>query len=189
MRMESPLNQRLRRSPPDVVYTPIDVTSSEMGESTSDLDKGKYAEHMVFAELVRRGAEVYTPIVDRGIDAVIRRKDGSYAEIQVKATEAYNQAGYFNVPDLDDHLDDPFYIVCVDMNKENSLEKAVLSGDYPGYLPKRPLPNVWVLNVDEFRKFETSGHRLPIYESRKPENKKPYLLLSDAYMAWDRLTA
>ena len=29
MRMESPLNQRLRRSPPDVVYTPIDVTSLE----------------------------------------------------------------------------------------------------------------------------------------------------------------
>ena len=28
MRMESPLNQRLRWSPPDVVYTPIDVTSS-----------------------------------------------------------------------------------------------------------------------------------------------------------------
>ena len=30
MRMESPLNQRLRRSPPDVVYTPIDVTSSPL---------------------------------------------------------------------------------------------------------------------------------------------------------------
>ena len=29
MRMESPLNQRLRRSPPDVVYTPIDVTSGD----------------------------------------------------------------------------------------------------------------------------------------------------------------
>ena len=29
MRMESPLNQRLRRSPPDVVYTPIDVTSAQ----------------------------------------------------------------------------------------------------------------------------------------------------------------
>ena len=29
MRMESPLNQRLRWSPPDVVYTPIDVTSSK----------------------------------------------------------------------------------------------------------------------------------------------------------------
>ena len=32
MRMESPLRQRLRRSPPDVVYTPIDVTS--VGDST-----------------------------------------------------------------------------------------------------------------------------------------------------------
>ena len=30
MRMESPLNQRLRRSPPDVVYTPFDVTSNDM---------------------------------------------------------------------------------------------------------------------------------------------------------------
>ena len=28
MRMESPLNQRLRWLPPDVVYTPIDVTST-----------------------------------------------------------------------------------------------------------------------------------------------------------------
>ena len=30
LRMESPLNQRLRRSPPDVVYTPIDVTSAKL---------------------------------------------------------------------------------------------------------------------------------------------------------------
>ena len=29
MRMESPLNQRLKWSPPDVVYTPIDVTSEQ----------------------------------------------------------------------------------------------------------------------------------------------------------------
>ena len=35
MRMESPLNQRLRWSPPDVVYTPIDVTSH--GTSTITL--------------------------------------------------------------------------------------------------------------------------------------------------------
>ena len=35
MRMESPLNQRLRRSPPDVVYTPIDVTSSSRRHRSS----------------------------------------------------------------------------------------------------------------------------------------------------------
>ena len=34
MRMESPLNQRLRWSPPDVVYTPIDVTSSRAKRNT-----------------------------------------------------------------------------------------------------------------------------------------------------------
>ena len=33
MRMESPLNQRLRWSPPDVVYTPIDVTSRPMSDA------------------------------------------------------------------------------------------------------------------------------------------------------------
>ena len=37
--MESPLNQRLRRSPPDVVYTPIDVTSGQTRlTDNSDLD-------------------------------------------------------------------------------------------------------------------------------------------------------
>ena len=35
MRMESPLNQRLRRSPPDVVYTPIDVTSCHIMENVT----------------------------------------------------------------------------------------------------------------------------------------------------------
>ena len=50
-----------------------------MSENRSNLGKGKYAEHLVFAELVRRGAEVYTPIVDTGIDAVITKGGGDYA--------------------------------------------------------------------------------------------------------------
>ena len=41
MRMESPLNQRLRRSPPDVVYTPIDVTSIQHGKLTGEGNKDK----------------------------------------------------------------------------------------------------------------------------------------------------
>ena len=40
MRMESPLNQRLRWSPPDVVYTPIDVTSSRMSQLAVEDSKG-----------------------------------------------------------------------------------------------------------------------------------------------------
>ena len=42
MRMESPLNQRLRRSPPDVVYTPIDVTSLDI---IRQLDLGQHPVH------------------------------------------------------------------------------------------------------------------------------------------------
>ena len=37
MRMESPLNQRLRWSPPDVVYTPIDVTSEQAWIDANDI--------------------------------------------------------------------------------------------------------------------------------------------------------
>ncbi len=40
MRMESPLNQRLRRSPPDVVYTPIDVTSVNDAPALVEADVG-----------------------------------------------------------------------------------------------------------------------------------------------------
>ena len=46
MRMESPLNQRLRRSPPDVVYTPIDVTSSLLIYSAPDTAKVAHIQRM-----------------------------------------------------------------------------------------------------------------------------------------------
>ena len=63
MRMESPLNQRLRRSPPDVVYTPIDVTSSGMNALTKSLAK-EYGEHGItanaIAPLVKREVEKQT---------------------------------------------------------------------------------------------------------------------------------
>ena len=42
MRMESPLNQRLRRSPPDVVYTPIDVTSVAARTHVGVFTRGAY---------------------------------------------------------------------------------------------------------------------------------------------------
>ena len=38
---ESPLNQRLRRSPPDVVYTPIDVTSTPSRQAVTSRQRPK----------------------------------------------------------------------------------------------------------------------------------------------------
>jgi hypothetical protein len=62
----------------------------------SSQHKGKLGELFVFGELLRRGAELYTPVVDTGIDAVVRGQRGAYKEIQVKSTEANEQDRYFN---------------------------------------------------------------------------------------------
>jgi len=64
--------------------------------------KGKLAEFLVFRKLVEEGADLYLPAIDTGIDAVIKKKDGIYIEIQVKSTTAKAQAGCFNVYDLED---------------------------------------------------------------------------------------
>ena len=58
--------------------------------------KGTGGELLVFSELLRRGAELYTPLVDIGVDAVVRGPKGTYIELQVKATEEPEQDRYFN---------------------------------------------------------------------------------------------
>ena len=52
-------------------------------ESTSR-HTGKRAEFLVFGELIRRNADVYLPIIDIGIDAIVRQLDGTHLDIQVK---------------------------------------------------------------------------------------------------------
>ena len=65
-------------------------------------EKGKLGELYVFGQLIKRGAMPFLPIADiRGVDAVIRKKDGTYVEVQIKTTWTEEMAGYFNVPKLD----------------------------------------------------------------------------------------
>lgn len=71
-------------------------------EKIGATEKGKLGELYVFSELIRRGAMPFLPIADiSGVDAVIRRKDGTYVEIQIKTTWTEEMKGYFNVPKLD----------------------------------------------------------------------------------------
>lgn len=47
---------------------------------------GKRIEHYVISLMLKEGLDVYLPMVDDdGIDAVIKRPDGSFVEVQVKA--------------------------------------------------------------------------------------------------------
>ena len=53
---------------------------------TSLASFGKRIEHFLIGQMLKEGLDVYLPIVDdKGIDAVVRRPDGSYVEVQIKA--------------------------------------------------------------------------------------------------------
>lgn len=78
--------------------------------------KGKLGELYVFQKLIERGAMPFLPIADdRGVDAIVLKKDGSDVEIQIKTTWLPEQAGYFNIPGLIPR--DDFFIVCVTMTE------------------------------------------------------------------------
>jgi hypothetical protein len=102
--------------------------------------KGKRAEYYVFGELIKRGFDLYLPVLDIGVDATIRGKDGSaYVELQVKSTEAENQAGYFNVYDLEPSPN--LFIICVDMSEAKSRKY----GD----------PEIWILPSAVYKRHAT----------------------------------
>ena len=86
-------------------------------ERTSQ-QKGKRAEFLVFGKLIEKGADLYLPVIDIGIDAIIKKKDNTLLQIQVKSTEASKQAGCFNVCELELYEGKELFIVCVDMSKE-----------------------------------------------------------------------
>ena len=139
--------------------------------------KGKQAEFLVFGELIKRGAELYLPVIDRGIDAIIKKKDGKYLQIQVKSTEAPEQAGWFNVKELEQYEGKGLFIVCVEMSKEP--------------------PEIWVLPSEVFMEHATRSrskegsyqYRLGIdSKDTKHGNEKRRILLEKCREVWEPLT-
>ncbi|MCK4417768.1 MAG: hypothetical protein KAV99_06335 [Candidatus Latescibacteria bacterium] len=145
--------------------------------SIEDLRKGKSAEYFVFSELIERGADVYLPAVDIGTDAIVRRKDGSYLEIQVKATETPIMAGCFNVYNLDYDARKSFFIVGVDLSQQP--------------------PEAWIFPSLIFMKHATvwkskqGSKRYTLildYKDRKHGNKLRRNILQKYLGAWQLLT-
>ena len=55
---------------------------------------GKRIEFSIIAQLLKEGRDVYIPLVDDiGIDAVIRKPDGTFVELQIKARSEEVNAG------------------------------------------------------------------------------------------------
>ena len=85
-------------------------------EKMGTTEKGKLGELYVFSKLIQKGAMPFLPIADiKGVDAVVRKRDDTYIEIQAKSTWPPEQAGYFNVPDLDVRKN--LFIVCLIMGE------------------------------------------------------------------------
>lgn len=61
---------------------------------------GKRIEFWLIGQMLKEGLDVYVPLVDdNAIDAVIRRTDGSFAEVQIKARSkdvAFGDAALFS---------------------------------------------------------------------------------------------
>ena len=68
------------------------------------------------SELLKRGADVYLPAADtRGVDAVVRKKDGSFLDVQIKTHSTEYMANWFDVYDVEKHETDRFVIIGVNM--------------------------------------------------------------------------
>ena len=62
---------------------------------------GKRIEYSIIGEMLKEGLDVYTPMVDdMGIDAIVRKSDGTFLEVQIKARSLvvkFGDAGLFSV--------------------------------------------------------------------------------------------
>ena len=75
------------------------------------------------------------PLADiGGVDAVVRRQDGTYVEIQVKTTWTEEMKGYFNVPDL--------------IVRKNFFIVGLIYANLPGQIEE--MPEAWIIPSDVF---------------------------------------
>src|SRR5437660_3150463 len=66
------------------------LPASEDFDESENLDsqtKGKMGELAVLGELLKRGFQVYQPMVDTGIDCLVDVGEGNYKEIQIKSRQ------------------------------------------------------------------------------------------------------
>ena len=66
--------------------------------NTSFKDKasyGKRIEYMIISQMLMEGMDVYIPLVDdHGVDCVVKKEDGTFVEVQIKATSKNSNVEY-----------------------------------------------------------------------------------------------
>jgi hypothetical protein len=136
-------------------------------------EKGKLGELYVFSKLIERGAMSFLPLVDViGVDAVVRKKDGTYVEIQVKATWPPEQAGYINAPDL--------------VIRKNYFVVGLIYAELPGVTAEPP--EAWIIPSDVFAANTTERRTLGLGLGATKHERNLREKLANYCEAWHLLT-
>lgn len=126
---------------------------------------GKRMEYNIIGELLTEGLDVYTPVVDdHEVDAIIKKADGTFIELQIKArsNDAKNIGIFANIKvdaQLNDNNNDKFYYIF----RSEKLKKT------------------WILSFKEFinnsrenKSGKNKGHRTIIFCSPNGKMKEKF---------------
>ena len=101
---------------------------------------GKRMEYIVIAEMLKEGMDVYVPLVDdNGIDAVVRRSDGTFVEVQIKARSNDVRPG-----------DEALFAGIKHIARENYWFIFYSEGVHETPATKEAKPMIWVMSSAEF---------------------------------------
>jgi hypothetical protein len=147
-------------------------------ELTKSQKQGKIAELLVFEKLIEHGWEIFTPLVDTGIDAILRKRSGDkleLIELQIKSVISKEQSGCFRVDDVSDVVSgEKFFIICVDLSEEE--HKCWI-------LPSKTFEELSRVSRNKEKNYST--YILDIYSKSKDEEISKRL--ADCLYGWDKL--
>ena len=101
---------------------------------------GKRIEYSIIADMLKEGMDVYVPLVDDyGIDAVVRKPDGSFVEVQIKARSADVNPG-----------DEALFAGIVHEHRKNYWFVFYAEGVREDVNSSAAVPMMWVMSSQEF---------------------------------------
>ena len=53
--------------------------------TNDSMNKGKAIEHYFISELLKNDFEIFVPVLDKGVDLIIKDREGGLVEVQVKS--------------------------------------------------------------------------------------------------------
>lgn len=123
---------------------------------------GKRMEYWVIGKMLKEGLDVYVPMVDDfGIDAIVRKNDGSFIEVQIKArskTVVFGDAALFA-----------------------AIKHEKVRSDYYFVFYSERLDMMWVLSSEEFIKEavqnktgKNKGKRSIWFNGKNTKEKREY---------------